>query len=47
MWRAKLKDKYTVVCKKCGKELIDPNKKSNQKFFNGKCPHCGYIFKGK
>lgn len=42
MWRQQLEDRYTVICKKCKKELIDINKKPNQKYFQAKCPYCNY-----
>ena len=45
-WRSHLEDQHTVVCKQCKKELIDVNKKPAQKYYQGKCPHCGYE-KGK
>jgi phage FluMu protein Com len=39
-WRSRLEDKYTVICRKCKKELIDTSKTPNQKYYKGKCPHC-------
>jgi predicted secreted protein len=43
-WRTYLEDDYTVVCKRCGLELIEPFKKPNQQYIiNKPCPKCGYI----
>ena len=38
--RSRLEDKYTVKCKVCGYESIDPNKKPAQKYAKGVCPKC-------
>ena len=40
--RRNLEDHYTVTCKKCGHEEIDPSKKPNQKWL-ADCSH----YKGK
>jgi len=40
-WRSELEDKYTVKCRWCGHESIDPAKQPAQKYVKGKCPHCG------
>ena len=40
-WRSELENKYTVLCRKCSGEIVDPNKKPNQKYHKGKCPICG------
>jgi len=42
--RSNLEHKFMVVCKYCGYELIDPNKKSNQKYIHGKCTCCGRLY---
>jgi predicted restriction endonuclease len=44
-WRSKLEDKYTVRCKFCGHEVVDPNKKPRQKYIIGECPICRRIHK--
>lgn len=41
-WRSELEDKYTVKCKHCGYEIIDPQKKPRQKYIKGVCPQCQY-----
>lgn len=40
--RSQLEDKYTVVCKDCGYEAIDPNKKPRQRYMKN-CPKCGEV----
>lgn len=43
-WRSRLEDRYTVKCRKCGHEIIDPQKKPNQKYIRaGECPACELI----
>lgn len=44
-WRKDLEDKYTVRCKSCGHESIDPNKKPAQKYLKKgtTCPNCKKI----
>jgi len=37
--RSQLEDKYTLVCKNCGYEVIDPDKKPQQKYLQD-CPKC-------
>jgi peptide subunit release factor 1 (eRF1) len=39
-WRSKLEDRYTVRCRKCGHESVDPARKPNQKYAKGRCPAC-------
>ena len=39
-WRSRLEDKYTVVCKHCKNETIDPEKKPAQKYLKGECQNC-------
>ena len=41
-WRSELENKYTVSCKKCGHEIVDPSKKPAQKYIQDRCPACGY-----
>ena len=44
-WRSNLEDKYTVICRNCKKEIVDPDKKPAQKYFKGECPFCKNINK--
>lgn len=37
--RRTLEDRYTVTCKECGHEQIDPGKKPAQKWLED-CPQC-------
>jgi len=46
-WRQDLEDQYTVKCRHCGKEIVDPQKQPAQKYIKGKCPHCGKEGKAK
>jgi len=39
--RSALEDRYTVKCRSCGHEIIDPTKRPAQKYIRGKCPECG------
>ena len=42
-WHQEMEDQYTVKCKKCGHEIIDPHKSPRQKYIIGKCPKCGHV----
>ena len=37
--RSKLEDKYTLTCKVCGYQMIDPHKHPRQKYIKD-CPEC-------
>ena len=41
-WRSVLEDAYTVKCKGCGVEFVDPGKWASQKGLRGRCPLCGH-----
>jgi hypothetical protein len=41
-WRSVLEDAYTVKCKGCGAEFVDPGKWPSQKWLRGRCPLCGH-----
>jgi hypothetical protein len=41
-WRRELEDRYSVKCKGCSHEHLDPNKQPNQRYSKEKCPECGY-----
>ena len=41
-WRSVLEDAYTVKCKGCGVEFVDPGKWASQKWLRGRCPLCGH-----
>jgi rRNA maturation endonuclease Nob1 len=32
---------YTLVCRLCTSKVIDPDKKKNQVYLDGRCPSCG------
>lgn len=32
---------YVILCKACGKKVMDPDKKKGQTHLKGKCPSCG------
>lgn len=38
--RWELEDRYTVTCRACGGEFVDPAKKPAQKYVIGVCPGC-------
>ena len=42
-WRSVLEDAYTVKCKGCGVEFVDPGKCPRQKWLRGRCPLCGHV----
>jgi hypothetical protein len=42
-WRSVLEDEYTVKCKGCGVEFVDPGKWPSQKWLRGCCPLCGHV----
>ena len=42
-WRSVLEDAYTVKCKGCGVEFVDPGKWPCQKWLRGRCPGCGHV----
>jgi len=42
-WRSILEDEYSVKCKDCGVEFVDPGKWPSQKWLRGRCPRCGHI----
>ena len=41
-WRSVLEDAYTVKCKGCGVEFVDPGKWLSQKWLRGRCPLWGH-----
>jgi hypothetical protein len=47
-WTTDLEDKYTVKCKHCGMEYVDPGRKPAQKYLRGQsCVRCGKSFEDK
>jgi hypothetical protein len=42
-WRSVLEDEYTVKCKSCGVEFVDPGRRPNQRWLRGRCPRCGQV----
>jgi hypothetical protein len=42
-WRSILEDQYTVKCKACRVEFVDPGKWPSQKWLRGRCPRCGHV----
>jgi hypothetical protein len=32
---------YTVICRHCGKKVLDPDKDRRQKYLDDNCPSCG------
>lgn len=32
---------FVVLCRRCGKKVMDPDKKKGQTHLKGKCPSCG------
>jgi hypothetical protein len=42
-WRSDLENKYTVKCKYCSHEIIDPNRRPAQSYIIGACPSCGKV----
>lgn len=42
-WRSQLEALFTVRCKKCGIETIDPLKHGRQRYCQVRCWKCGYI----
>jgi hypothetical protein len=42
-WRSVLEDAYTVECKACGVEFVDPGKGPSQKWLRGRCPLYGHV----
>jgi rRNA maturation endonuclease Nob1 len=32
---------YTLYCRICNSKVIDPDKKKNQIYLDGRCPSCG------
>jgi DNA-directed RNA polymerase subunit RPC12/RpoP len=40
--RSILEDQYSVKCKACGVEFVDPEKWPSQKWLRGRCPSCGH-----
>ena len=43
-WRSVLEDAYTVKCKGCGVEFVDPGKWPSQKWLRGRCPCAGACY---
>ena len=41
-WRSLLEDAYTVKCKGCEVEFVDPGKWPSQKWLRGRYPLCGH-----
>lgn len=41
--RQEIEDQYTVACKNCGHEIIDPAKSPGQKYIIGECPKCHHV----
>ena len=42
-WRSRLEDQYTVKCRVCGHESVDPRRKPGQKYAKGRCPNCNAV----
>jgi len=40
-----LDHQYAIICLACGKKVLDPDKKKNQIYLDGKCPSCGQLSK--
>lgn len=39
-WRSELEDRYTVTCRTCGAQFIDPTKHPRRRWLATPCPQC-------
>lgn len=41
-WRSELVERYTVTCRTCGREFIDPDKHPRRRWLAEPCQHCAH-----